>query len=115
MNRIIGVLKPLLVVTALAGVLSACHGQLQPATRVNHAEHAVAMEPQDWFVDIEAAWWDRPDREALLETLTAQGVLTGVLIADLFPITEPEWSDRGNRENFPPWARAHLRSFHPRG
>ncbi len=84
-------------------------GQLQPATRVNHAEHAVAMEPQDWFVDIEAAWWDRPDREALLETLTAQGVLTGVLIADLFPITEPEWSDRGNRENFPPWATAHLR------
>ena len=26
MYRIIGVLKPLLVVTALAGVLSACHG-----------------------------------------------------------------------------------------
>lgn len=67
------------------------------------------LDAGTWFVDVEAAWWDRPDRADLLDDLRSRRVRTGVLVADVLPVRHPEWFDRGNTERFPAWIEAHLR------
>ena len=73
-----------------------------------HAGLTVSID-DGTFLDLDAAWHNPLDRRDLLPALSAAGVRTAVLFHDLFPIDHPEWSDRGTRELFPPWADAHLR------
>ncbi|MBP8957702.1 glycosyltransferase family 4 protein [Candidatus Microthrix sp.] len=62
------------------------------------------------FLDLDAAWHNPLIRTDLLPDLIDRGVRTATLFHDLFPIEHPDWSDRGTRALFPPWADAHLRS-----
>ena len=68
------------------------------------------FEAGAWFVDVEAAWWNEPNRSVWLQAIHRAGGRTGVIVADLFPTTNPEWFDKGNLERFSPWVDAHLRN-----
>lgn len=80
----------------------------QPHPFQAHAARAVTIT-DGTFLDLDAAWHNPLDRQKLLPRLSAAGVRTATLFHDLFPIDHPQWSDRGTRELFPPWADAHLR------
>ncbi|MCB1029238.1 MAG: glycosyltransferase family 4 protein [Microthrixaceae bacterium] len=84
------------------------HRRSEPHPDEDHARRAVTIS-SGTFLDLDAAWHNPLDRTTLLPRLTAQGVRTATLFHDLFPIDHPEWSDRGTRALFPPWADAHLR------
>lgn len=76
---------------------------------VDHAElSAGVLARGSWFVDLESAWWNDPERSVVLPALSESGVRTAAVIADLFPLSNPEWFDRGNLDRFPSWADAHL-------
>lgn len=77
---------------------------------IDEHRQRVASITSGTFLDLDAAWHNPLHRSVLLPELTAKGVRTATLFHDLFPIDHPEWSDRGTRTLFPPWADAHLRA-----
>jgi len=60
-----------------------------------------------WF-DLEPAWNDPADRGDLLTRLSAQGVHSAVMIADVMPELYPQWFDPHQRRVFATWLDAHL-------
>lgn len=60
------------------------------------------------WLDLEPAWNDPADRSELLTRLSAEGVHTAVMVADVMPELYPEWFDAGQRRLFGNWLEAHL-------
>lgn len=60
------------------------------------------------WLDLEPAWNDPEPREELLVRLRAEGVHTGVLVADVMPELFPEWFDQHQLHLFGSWLEAHL-------
>ncbi|MEZ5382060.1 MAG: glycosyltransferase [Microthrixaceae bacterium] len=87
---------------------AARRGRRTPHPTDEHSRRRVDLDGGT-FLDLDASWHNRTDRNRLLPTLNARGVRTAALFHDLFPIDHPEWSDGGTRTLFPPWADAHLR------
>ncbi|MCZ7630694.1 MAG: glycosyltransferase [Microthrixaceae bacterium] len=60
------------------------------------------------WLDLEPAWNDPADRASLLTRLSAQGVHSAVMIADVMPELYPDWFDHQQRRMFGDWLEAHL-------
>jgi glycosyltransferase involved in cell wall biosynthesis len=60
------------------------------------------------WMDLEPAWNDPADRRDLLTRLSAQGVHSAVMIADVMPELYPDWFDDQQRRLFGIWLEAHL-------
>lgn len=60
------------------------------------------------WLDLEPAWNDPADRRELLTRLSAQGVHSAVMIADVMPELYPDWFDPNQRAMFGNWLEAHL-------
>lgn len=60
------------------------------------------------WLDLEPAWNDPADRRDLLTRLSAQGVHSAVMVADVMPELYPNWFDEGQRRLFGTWLEAHL-------
>ncbi len=60
------------------------------------------------WLDLEPAWNDPADRRELLTRLSAQGVHSAVMVADVMPELYPEWFDPNQRAMFGDWLVAHL-------
>lgn len=60
------------------------------------------------WLDLEPAWNDPADRADLLTRLSAQGVHSAVMIADVMPELYPDWFDDQQRRMFGNWLEAHL-------
>lgn len=60
------------------------------------------------WLDLEPAWNDPADRRTLLTRLSAQGVHSAVMVADVMPELYPDWFDDHQRRLFGDWLEAHL-------
>lgn len=80
------------------------HPDAHTDLRVDPAEVA------DVWLDVESCWHDPEDRSTLLPRLRRHGVLTTALVADVLPLTRPEFFDPGMRRIFGGWITAHLTS-----
>jgi glycosyltransferase involved in cell wall biosynthesis len=60
------------------------------------------------WLDLEPAWNDPADRRDLLTRLSAQGVHSAVMVADVMPELYPDWFDDQQRRLFGNWLEAHL-------
>ncbi len=62
------------------------------------------------FFDAEPAWHDPEPRSALLPSLKARGVRVVTMVADVLPVTHPQWFEPRVAEAFDRWLSAHLAS-----
>ena len=89
-----------------ATIISPITGSRQRATL---GVLGVTPVAEDVWLDLEAGWHDPQPRSQLLPELHESGVSIATLVADVFPITSPEWFTPETVTKFTRYLDAHLR------
>ncbi len=76
--------------------------------RATLAVLGVTPAPRDIWLDLEAGWHDPRPRNQLLPELHRTGVSIATLVADIFPITSPEWFTPETVAKFTDYLDAHI-------
>jgi len=81
-----------------------------PRQRATMSVLAVTPGPHDLWLDLEAGWHDPRPRRELLPELRSAGVSVATVVADIFPITTPEWFTPTTVASFSDYLEAQLHS-----